>query len=50
MAFCNQEPERVDRGEVDEHENEHEEDIVENEILDSYVPCEEPRSGPIGTM
>lgn len=37
-AFWTQMFESVDRREAKEHEEEHNENLIENEILDSYVP------------
>lgn len=47
MSLWSKEYERVDCRELDEHEDEHKDDLIENEILDIYVRSKESSGGPI---
>lgn len=47
MAWLVKESECVNWGEVDEHEDEHEDDLFDNEGLDSYVLRQEPSGGAV---
>lgn len=48
IALWTQDFEHVDCSEVDEHGDEHKDDIINNEILDTYSPRKKPAGGPSG--
>lgn len=48
MALPTQDFDRVDRRKVHEHEDEHDDQIINIGILGSYVLGEESSGGPIG--
>lgn len=47
MALWTEELEPIDLCKVDRHEKEHENDLIDNEILYCYISREEPAGGPI---
>lgn len=48
IAFWNQEFEHVNHLEADQHEGDHDDRLSHNEILESFIPHEEPNRAPIG--
>lgn len=47
MALWKQGLKYVDRSKVDQNEDKHWDNLIDNEILDSYFPRKEPSGGPL---